>query len=123
MHVWSFLKGLYGGLHFTLALYYYLRGRSPGPPFPPDHLPPSQLTDNAQGSHRGAAWAAPDEVPPQKQLLAYGPAYPASPVNRILIKLVLYIGPTRRLVMPDAQRPGTGHTRFDGMPSGDARLR
>jgi hypothetical protein len=32
------LKGLYGGLHFTLALaYYYLRRRSPGPPFPPDH--------------------------------------------------------------------------------------
>ena len=24
----SHLKGLYGGLHFTLALYYYLRGRS-----------------------------------------------------------------------------------------------
>ena len=35
---WSHLKGLYGGLHFTLALLlYYLRRRSPGPPFPPDH--------------------------------------------------------------------------------------
>jgi hypothetical protein len=37
-HFWSHLKGLYGGLHFTLALLlYYLRRRSPGPPFPPDH--------------------------------------------------------------------------------------
>jgi hypothetical protein len=35
----SHLKGLYGGLHFTLALllYYYPRRRSPAPPFPPDH--------------------------------------------------------------------------------------
>ena len=33
-------RGLYGGLHFTLVLLlleYYLRRRSPGPPFPPDH--------------------------------------------------------------------------------------
>jgi len=35
---WSYLKGLSGGLHFSLALLlYYLRRRSPGPPFPPDH--------------------------------------------------------------------------------------
>jgi hypothetical protein len=36
---WSILKGLYGGLHFSLALLLllYLRRRSPGPPFPPDH--------------------------------------------------------------------------------------
>eukprot|EP00964_Phaeocystis_antarctica_P112558 scaffold76707_cov70-Phaeocystis_antarctica.AAC.1 len=31
-------KGVYGGLHFkSRALTNYLRRRSPGPPFPPDH--------------------------------------------------------------------------------------
>jgi hypothetical protein len=31
-------KGLYGGLHTLLSRsYYYLRRRSPAPPFPPDH--------------------------------------------------------------------------------------
>ena len=34
--LWSILKGLYAGLHFSLRSYYYLRRRSPGPPFPPD---------------------------------------------------------------------------------------
>ena len=33
----SHLKGLYGGLHFTLALLLLSARRSPAPPFPPDH--------------------------------------------------------------------------------------
>jgi hypothetical protein len=56
------------------------------------------LTDNAQGSQ---ARLGPRLMPPQSQLLAYGPA---SPVNKSL-ELVLRsrTSPTRR----DAQRPGT----------------
>ena len=79
------------------------------------------LTDNAQGSQGPGAWLGPHLMPPQSQLLAYGPA---SSVNKSL-ELVLRrrTSPTRR--PGDAQRPGTGHCdtlRFDGMPS-DARLR
>jgi len=52
-------------------------------------------------------------MPPQSQLLAYGPA---SPVNR---SLELVLRSRRRLraasgpVRHRPQRPGTGHTRFD----------
>jgi hypothetical protein len=72
------------------------------------------LTDNAQGSQ---ARLGPRLMPPQSQLLAYGPA---SPVNRS-VELVLRsrTSPTRRPVMRSAPEPAT---RFDGMPS-DARLR
>jgi len=61
-------------------------------------------------------------MPPQSQLLAYGPA---SPVNRSL-ELVLRSRRRLRAASREAlgrtARTGTGHTRFDGMPS-DARLR
>ena len=75
---------------------------------------PLTATDNAQGSQ---ARLGPRLMPPQSQLLAYGPA---SPVNRS-VELVLRsrTSPTRRPVMRSAPEPAT---RFDGMPS-DARLR
>ena len=76
------------------------------------------LTDNAQGSQ---ARLGPRLMPPQSQLLAYGPA---SPVNKSL-ELVLRsrTSPTRR--PGDAQRAAPRnrpHTLRYGMPS-DARLR
>jgi hypothetical protein len=68
----------------------------------PGALQARALSDNAQGSQ---ARLGPRLMPPQSQLLAYGPA---SPVNRS-VELVLRsrTSPTRR--PGDAQRPGTGH--------------
>ena len=83
---------------------------------------PLTATDNAQGSQ---ARLGPRLMPPQSQLLAYGPA---SPVNRsVELALRSRTSPTRRPVMCAApkQRPVSDPelaTRFDGMPS-DARLR
>ena len=81
------------------------------------------LTTNAQGSQ---ARLGPRLMPPQSQLLAYGPA---SPVNRSL-ELVLRSRRRLRAARPSpvrrrpqrAPESATPHTRFDGMPS-DARLR
>jgi hypothetical protein len=54
VHFRSHLKGLYGGFRTLVSRsYYYLRRRSPGPPFPPDHRQAGER--GAINAHTGRA--------------------------------------------------------------------
>jgi len=75
------------------------------------------LTGNAQGSQ---ARLGPRLMPPQSQLLAYGPASPVSKSVELVLRS--RTSPTRNAPSREMRSAPEPATRFDGMPS-DARLR